>query len=119
MRKEQESRLRQIRGDLNDPLLESALSVVARLKLLDPLIERFALGAVDETLENDRTIADSIEGSGANRQVITREVEFRDRAAVTIIGPDGPILDVPLSSKHDVARALLDAVATRLPRSHS
>jgi hypothetical protein len=44
MRKEQESRLRQIRGDLNDPLLESTSSVVARLKLLHPLIERFALG---------------------------------------------------------------------------
>jgi phosphopantothenoylcysteine decarboxylase/phosphopantothenate--cysteine ligase len=38
-----------------------------------------------------------------------------DTNAVTIIGPSGPVADVPLSSKHDVARALLDAVAARLP----
>ena len=33
-----------------------------------------------------------------------------DTNAVTLISSEGPILDVPLSSKHDVARALLDAV---------
>jgi len=43
MRKEQESRLRQICGDLHYPLLNSALNIVAWLKLLNPLIERFAL----------------------------------------------------------------------------
>ena len=42
-----------------------------------------------------------------------------DTNAVTLIGADGPIIDIPLSSKHDVARALLDAIAARLPRSHS
>ncbi len=43
-----------------------------------------------------------------------------DTNAVTIIGRDGPILDIPLSSKHDVARALLDAVVERLSsRSNS
>jgi len=42
-----------------------------------------------------------------------------DTNAVTIIGPTGPIQEVPLSSKHDVARALLDEVAARLPRSNS
>jgi hypothetical protein len=44
MRKKQEARLRQIRGHLNDPVLKPALSVVAWLQLLHPLIERFALG---------------------------------------------------------------------------
>ncbi len=42
-----------------------------------------------------------------------------DTNAVTIIGPNGPIAEVPLSSKHDVARALLDAVVSRLPRSNA
>ena len=43
-----------------------------------------------------------------------------DTNAVTLIGADGPILDIPLSSKHDVARALLDAVVERLSsRSNS
>ena len=41
-----------------------------------------------------------------------------DTNAVTIVSADGPVVEVPLSSKHDVARALLDAVANRLPRSH-
>ena len=41
-----------------------------------------------------------------------------DTNAVTLVGTDGPILEVPLSSKQDVASALLDAVAVRLlPRS--
>jgi phosphopantothenoylcysteine decarboxylase/phosphopantothenate--cysteine ligase len=42
-----------------------------------------------------------------------------DTNAATLIGADGPILDIPLSSKHDVARALLDAIVGLLPRSHS
>ncbi len=37
-----------------------------------------------------------------------------DTNAVTLIGTGGPILDIPLSSKHDVARALLDAVVALL-----
>ena len=41
-----------------------------------------------------------------------------DTNAVTLIGPDGVVAEVPLSSKHDVARVLLDAVAARLPRSN-
>jgi phosphopantothenoylcysteine decarboxylase / phosphopantothenate---cysteine ligase len=41
-----------------------------------------------------------------------------DTNAVTIIGPSGPVAEVPLSSKQDVARVLLDAVAARLPRSN-
>ncbi|MEY2472141.1 MAG: phosphopantothenoylcysteine decarboxylase / phosphopantothenate---cysteine ligase [Actinomycetota bacterium] len=40
-----------------------------------------------------------------------------DTNAVTIVSADGPVVEVPLSSKQDVARALLDAVATRLRRS--
>ena len=36
-----------------------------------------------------------------------------DTNAVTIVSADGPVLDIPLSSKYDVARALLDAVAVR------
>jgi hypothetical protein len=44
MRKEQESLLRQICADLNYPLLESSLYVVAWLKFLGPLIEGLALG---------------------------------------------------------------------------
>ncbi len=42
-----------------------------------------------------------------------------DTNAVTIVGPQGFVINVPLSSKHDVARALLDAVVARLPRSNS
>jgi phosphopantothenoylcysteine decarboxylase/phosphopantothenate--cysteine ligase len=41
-----------------------------------------------------------------------------DTNAVTIVGPDGPVADIPLSSKSDVARALLDAIVARLPRSN-
>ncbi len=41
-----------------------------------------------------------------------------DTNAVTIVGPNGPVADIPLSSKSDVARALLDAVVARLPRSN-
>ncbi len=41
-----------------------------------------------------------------------------DTNAVTIVGPTGPVADIPLSSKSDVARALLDAVVARLPRSN-
>ncbi|MEY2470574.1 MAG: phosphopantothenoylcysteine decarboxylase / phosphopantothenate---cysteine ligase [Actinomycetota bacterium] len=40
-----------------------------------------------------------------------------DTNAATLIGRDGPILEIPLSSKHDVASALLDAVVVLLPRS--
>ena len=40
-----------------------------------------------------------------------------DTNAATIIGSDGPVRDIPLSSKHDVASALLDAVVNLLPRS--
>jgi phosphopantothenoylcysteine decarboxylase/phosphopantothenate--cysteine ligase len=42
-----------------------------------------------------------------------------DTNAVSIIAADGTVLDIPLSSKHDVASAVLDAVAKRLPRSHA
>ncbi|HUR78226.1 MAG TPA: bifunctional phosphopantothenoylcysteine decarboxylase/phosphopantothenate--cysteine ligase CoaBC [Acidimicrobiales bacterium] len=41
-----------------------------------------------------------------------------DTNAVTIISTSGPVQDVPLSSKYDVARALLDAVAALIPRSN-
>jgi phosphopantothenoylcysteine decarboxylase / phosphopantothenate---cysteine ligase len=37
-----------------------------------------------------------------------------DTNQVTILGGDGPIVEVPLSAKRDVARAVLDAVAARL-----
>jgi phosphopantothenoylcysteine decarboxylase/phosphopantothenate--cysteine ligase len=42
-----------------------------------------------------------------------------DTNAVTIVSADGPVLEIPLSSKHDVARALLDAVAERLKRNRT
>ncbi len=41
-----------------------------------------------------------------------------DTNAVTIVGPQGLVINIPLSSKHEVARALLDAVVARLPRSN-
>ncbi|MDP1793792.1 MAG: bifunctional phosphopantothenoylcysteine decarboxylase/phosphopantothenate--cysteine ligase CoaBC [Acidimicrobiales bacterium] len=41
-----------------------------------------------------------------------------DTNAVTIVGPTGPVAEIPLSSKSDVARALLDAIVARLPRSN-
>jgi phosphopantothenoylcysteine decarboxylase/phosphopantothenate--cysteine ligase len=41
-----------------------------------------------------------------------------DTNAVTIVAAEGAVVEVPLSSKQEVARALLDAVAKRLPRSH-
>src|SRR5262245_16753661 len=44
MGEEQESRLHQIAGDLNDPCLQSALHIVGWLKVLNLLIEGFALG---------------------------------------------------------------------------
>ncbi|MEY2399789.1 MAG: phosphopantothenoylcysteine decarboxylase / phosphopantothenate---cysteine ligase [Actinomycetota bacterium] len=37
-----------------------------------------------------------------------------DTNAVTLVGADGAILDIPLSSKHDVARVLLDAIVDLL-----
>src|SRR5262249_734082 len=40
------------------------------------LVKSVAFGAIDETFENDRTIADPFEGSRCNRQVIAYEVEF-------------------------------------------
>ena len=36
--------LRQVRGDLNEPVLKPTLHVVSWLQLLHSLIERFALG---------------------------------------------------------------------------
>jgi phosphopantothenoylcysteine decarboxylase / phosphopantothenate---cysteine ligase len=41
-----------------------------------------------------------------------------DTNAVTIVCADGNNIDIPLTSKHDVASALLDAVSSRLRRSH-
>ena len=44
MREEQEPRLHQIVGDVHDPCLQSALHIVGWLKVLNLLIEGFALG---------------------------------------------------------------------------
>lgn len=41
------------------------------------LIEGFALGAIDETLQNDWTVSDAVERSGRNRKIIAHEVELR------------------------------------------
>ena len=43
MRKEQKSRLRQISGDLSNPLFQFPLCIIAWFKGLNPLIEGFAL----------------------------------------------------------------------------
>src|SRR5580700_49148 len=42
------------------------------------LIERFTLGAVDETLENDRTITDSGERARGNGDVVADKFQLRD-----------------------------------------
>ncbi len=42
------------------------------------LIERLAFGAVDEALENQRTIPDSGESARRDRQVVAHEIEFRE-----------------------------------------
>ncbi len=42
-----------------------------------------------------------------------------DTNAVTLVGADGPVLNIPLSSKHDVARAILDAVVALLKDARS
>ena len=40
------------------------------------LIERLALGAVDESLENDRTVPDPTQRARRDRQVIAHQIEF-------------------------------------------
>ena len=47
------------------------------------LIKRLAFGAVDETLENDRTIPDSGERARRDRQVVAHEVELRELASAS------------------------------------
>src|SRR5215469_15248932 len=42
------------------------------------LIKRRLLCPIDETFENDRTISNSGESSGRNRQVVMNEIEFRN-----------------------------------------
>ena len=42
------------------------------------LIKRLAFGAVDESLEDERTIADSGERARRDRQVVADEIEFRE-----------------------------------------
>ena len=42
------------------------------------LIKRLALGAVDEAFENERTILDSGQSAGRDRQIVAHEVEFRE-----------------------------------------
>ena len=42
------------------------------------MIKGLTLGTVNETLENDRTIADSGERARRDRQVVPHEIEFRD-----------------------------------------
>ena len=47
------------------------------------LIKGLALGPVDETLENDRTIPNSGERARRNRQVVAYQVELRNYAPAT------------------------------------
>ena len=42
------------------------------------LIERLALGAVDEALEHDRPIANAVERAVGDREVVLHEVELRE-----------------------------------------
>ena len=42
------------------------------------LIKRLTLGAVDETLQNNRTILDSGERARRNGQIVAHKIEFRD-----------------------------------------
>ena len=42
------------------------------------LVERLALGAVDEALQHKRAIADSGERSGRYRQVVAHDIELRE-----------------------------------------
>ena len=58
----------------------------------------------------DLIVANDVSAPGAGFE--------HDTNAVVILGVDGVVADVPLSSKREIARALLDAVAARLPRSH-
>src|SRR6266404_1067005 len=42
------------------------------------LIKRLGFGAVDEALENNRTIPDSSKSARRNRQIVAYEIEFRE-----------------------------------------
>jgi len=57
--------------------------------------------------ELDLIVANDVSAAGAGFE--------HDTNQVTILGSDGSRLEVPLTAKRDVARAVLDAVAHRLP----
>jgi hypothetical protein len=42
------------------------------------LVKRTLLGTVHETLQNNRTVPDSSEGSWRNREIVAHEIQFRD-----------------------------------------
>ncbi len=47
------------------------------------LIKRLALGAIDEALENDRTIPDSGQRARRDGQVVADKIEFRDTCSAS------------------------------------
>jgi len=42
------------------------------------LIERLTFGAVDVSLEDQRTVADSVERTRRDRQVVANQIQFRE-----------------------------------------
>src|SRR5262249_24610007 len=53
------------------------------------LIERFALGAIHEALENDRAVLDSAQRPRRNRQIVANQIEFRELRLLGKVGLRG------------------------------
>ena len=78
------------------------------------MIERLSFGAVDETLENNRTILNSGDRARCNGQIVACEIELRDSCMrkIQLVGMRDADF-TPLEREHRAGRFICHSI--RLP----